>query len=187
MRKIKNPPPPSLDQDKETSQVEVEDLLKSIDDKFDRSKDLMETLNIISDKVADCTKTLEDYQKQADKLKNELKSIVFPAKLTDESLHQWGSFFENVNRKQKEELRRQYEQQREKIDQLMADYLRQFDAMQKENIGKLYMLILDTLKKLEQNKGAWLSNKIFWWFTLAFAILIALSTWVIGYSLINGR
>ena len=149
------------------------------------AKSLTETLAKISEDLTSTAQTLVDAQKYAQDLREELKTVVFHAEMSDVSKAEWNQFHTSIANNLKVELRDQYEKQRDEIDQLMTDYLRRFKASQSAFVQKQNIIFKDRVKKLEQNKGVWTSDKIFWLIVLAFTFLLSTTIWFVGKSLTN--
>lgn len=179
--KSKLPSPPPLQDGAEPP--EVDELLANIDEKYEMAKSLIEALAKISEDLTSTAQILVDAQKYAQNLREELKTVVFHAEMSDATKAEFNQFHTDIGNKMKVELRDQYERQRDEIDQLMTDYLRRFEASQSAFVQKQNIIFKDRVKKLEQNKGVWTSDKIFWLIVLAFTFLLSTTIWLIGKSL----
>ena len=186
--KSKLPSPPPLQEGAEPP--EVDELLANIDEKYELVKSLTEALSKISDDLTSTAQTLVDAQKYARDLREELKTVVFHAEMSDASKAEWNQFHTSIANNLKVELREQYEKQRDEIDQLMTDYLRRFEASQSAFVQKQNMLFenqtknfKENVKQLEENKGVWVSNRNFWIVTLLITVLLSTTIWFIGKSL----
>ena len=166
---------------------EVDELLANIDEKYEMAKSLTETLAKISEDLSSTAQTLVDAQKYAQNLREELKTVVFHAEMSDASKAEWNQFHTAIANKMKADLRDQYEQQRNEIDLLMLDYLKRFKASQTAfEQGQIMLFenqtkkIKENFKKLEENKGVWVSNRNFWIITIIVSVLLSTTTWFIG-------
>lgn len=171
---------------------EVDELLANIDEKYELVKSLTEALAKISEDLTTTAQTLVEAEKYAANLKDELKTVVFHAEMSDESKAEWNQFHTAIANKMKVELRDQYEKKRDAIDLLMADYMRRFEASQSAFIQRQNMLFenqtknfKDNVKQLEENKGVWVSNRNFWILTLLITVLLSATVWFVGKSLTN--
>lgn len=187
----KYPAPPPLPEGTEQSS-DVDDLLGKIDEKYELVKSLTEALAKISEDLTSTGQTLVDAQKYAQKLREELKTVVFHAEMSDASKAEWNQFHTSIANKMKADLRDQYEQQRNEIDLIMADYLKRFKASQTAfEQGQIMLFenqtkkIKENFKKLEENKGAWVSNRNFWLLTMLITVLLSATVWFIGQALTN--
>ena len=183
--KSKLPSPPPLQEGAEPP--EVDELLANIDEKYELVKSLTEALAKISEDLTTTAQTLVEAEKYAANLKDELKTVVFHAEMSDESKAEWNQFHTAIANKMKVELRDQYEKKRDAIDLLMADYMRRFEASQSAFIQRQNMLFenqtknfKDNVKQLEENKGVWISNRNFWIITIIVSVLLSTTTWFIG-------
>jgi chromosome segregation ATPase len=180
----KLPSPPPLQEGAEQP-PDVDELLGKIDQKYEKAASLTEALSKISEDLNSTAQTLVDALKYAQNLREELKTVVFRAEMSDASKAEWNQFHTNIGNKMKVDLREQYEKQCDEIDQLMTDYLRRFEASQSAFERRQEMIFQRHIKNLETNKGAWISSKGFWLIILAFAILLSLTTWSVGHILTN--
>lgn len=181
--KSKLPSPPPLQEGAEPP--EVDELLANIDEKYAMAKSLTETLAKISEDLTSTAQTLVDAQKYVQNLREELKTVVFRAEMSEESKAEWNQFHTDIGNKMKVDLREQYEKQCDEIDLLMTDCLKRFEASQSAFERRQEMIFQRHIKNLETNKGAWISSKGFWLIFLAFAILLSLTTWSVGHILTN--
>lgn len=182
----KLPSPPPLQEGAEQP-PDVDELLGKIDQKYEKAASLTEALSKISDDLTSTAQTLVDAQKYAQDLREELKTVVFHAEMSDASKAEWNQFHTSIANNLKVELRDQYEKQRDAIDLLMADYIRRFEACQSAFVQRQNMLFenqiknfKENVKQLEVNKGVWVSNRNFWIITIIVSVLLSTTTWFIG-------
>ena len=181
--KSKLPSPPPLQEGAEPP--EVDELLANIDEKYELVKSLTEALAKISEDLTTTAQILVDAQKYAQNLRQELKTVVFHAEMSEESKKEWDRFHTNIANKLKADLRLQIETYRDEIDHLIADYFKRFEASQSAFERRQEMIFQRHIKNLETNKGAWISSKGFWLIFLVFAILLSFTTWSVGHILTN--
>lgn len=179
--KSKLPSPPPLQEGAEPP--EVDELLANIDEKYELVKSLTEALAKISEDLTTTAQILVDAQKYAQNLRQELKTVVFHAEMSDATKAEFNQFHTDIGNKMKVELRDQYERQRDEIDQLMTDYLMRFEASQSAFVQKHNIIFKDRVKKLKQNKGVWFSSKIFWLLFILIGFLLSSTVWFIGQTL----
>lgn len=187
----KLPSPPRLQEGAEQP-PDIDELLGKIDQKYEKAASLTEALSKISDDLTSTAQTLVDAQKYAQDLREELKTVVFHAEMSDASKAEWNQFHTDIGNKMKVELREQYEKQRDAIDLLMADYIKRFEASQSAFVQRQNMLFenqiknfKENVKQLEVNKGVWVSNRNFWILTLLITVLLSATVWFVGKSLTN--
>jgi uncharacterized phage infection (PIP) family protein YhgE len=188
--KSKLPSPPPLQEGAEPP--EVDELLANIDEKYAMAKSLTETLAKISEDLTSTAQTLVDAQKYAQNLREELKTVVFRAEMSDASKAEWNQFHTDIGNKMKVDLREQYEKQCDEIDLLMTDCLKRFEASQSAFVQRQNLLFenqtknfKENVKQLEENKGVWVSNRNFWILTLLITVLLSATVWFLGKSLTN--
>lgn len=186
--KSKLPSPPPLQDGAEPP--EVDELLANIDEKYEMAKSLTETLAKISEDLTSTAQTLVDAQKYAQDLREELKTVVFRADMSDASKAEWNQFHTDIGNKMKVDLREQYEKQCDEIDLLMTDCLKRFEASQSAFVQRQNLLFenqtknfKENVKQLEENKGVWVSNRNFWILTLLITVLLSATVWFVGKSL----
>lgn len=188
--KSKLPSPPPLQEGAEPP--EVDELLANIDEKYAMAKSLTEMLAKISEDLTSTAQTLVDAQKYAQNLREELKTVVFRAEMSDASKAEWNQFHTDIGNKMKVDLREQYEKQCDEIDLLMTDCLKRFEASQSAFVQRQNLLFenqtknfKENVKQLEENKGVWVSNRNFWILTLLITVLLSATVWFLGKSLTN--
>lgn len=173
---------PFPNQDDLAEPPEIENLLLKIDEKYDLAESLIKSLDNITQDLTACVPRVSSLSKETERVMAEVKSFVFRADLSDESKSDWERFIGSLFQKQKEVLFEQYEMQRKQIDMLMANYCTKIEAMQSAYERRQEKLLLDNLKKLEHNKGVWVSNRIFWILLVIIEVLLITSIWAIGKS-----
>ena len=124
-------------------------------------------------------------QKYSGKLKDELKTVVFHAEISDDSKAEWNQFHTEIGNRLKEDLQLQYEKQCDEIDQLMAIYIKKIESIHSSHLRKVELFYQEIMKKLKQNQGVWISNRNFWIFVALLEALLLTSIWGIGKSLMG--
>ncbi len=187
----KLPSPPPLQEGAEQP-PDVDELLGKIDQKYEKAASLTEALSKISEDLNSTAQTLVDALKYAQNLREELKTVVFRAEMSDASKAEWNQFHTNIGNKMKVDLREQYEKQCDEIDLLMTDCLKRFEASQSAFVQRQNLLFenqtknfKENVKQLEENKGVWVSNRNFWILTLLITVLLSATVWFLGKSLTN--
>jgi len=193
MRKSRNPPPPPIDQNPDpTSQVEVEDLLKTIDEQFEKTKNLAKELSSLladsrrlKEEITLSSQDLSKLLNEAERIRNEVNSFQFEADLSQTAKHELNVFFEKQIVKSKELIRSQFDDCVKAIHAKLEDYTKRADNLLQNQFQRQKTLLDLQAKRYEQNQGAWISSKGFWLIFLAFAILLSLTTWSVGHILTN--
>lgn len=120
------------------------------------------SIKAISDKIDAQVKTWSSMINSLSTLTDKLKTIIIHAKLTPESMHDMDKYVNEVLKKEKE---------------LLSQH-RTFQQQEWEsNNNNLKSIIRD-------NKGIWLSTKVYWWAIAIFELLFCLAVYFGGNALI---
>ena len=190
MRKSKNPPPTFLNQDPKTSQVEVEDLLQSIDDQFEVTKKLIKELsNLLSDshqlkeEVTVLKTDLAKSLNEAMRIKNEVSSFKFSADLSSTAKKELEVFFEQQLLTNKELIRSQFADCVRDNHALLNEFQKRTDELLQSQFNRQKILLEQQTKMFAKNKGVWASDRNFWLIIIIIAILLSATTWFVGQAL----
>ena len=137
--------------------------VSDLDDHITSAKEMCEDMAKQTKAIGNGSSKLGKIANYITDLKNQIENMVIPAKITPESFREIQKFVDNQIEQEKQQLERHRLLQRQEW---------------KEQNEHLRAIVRD-------NKGVWLSNKVFWWAIGIFEVAVCLAIYFGGNALVS--